>query len=449
MDSDSLRNELLTSQWYGISPGNISYTSGSVGIGTNNPVYTLDVNGTGRFAAGTLTVPTILGTTTVGINTTVSPGTTPLQVFWNSSKNTTGWALAVGDTLGYNNGNVNPNLFTVLYNALANGNGVVQQFGKGGVNSIFTSYQYNSGGTDKIGWTWYGVTAYTQLCMLSNGRVGIGTATPTYKLDVNGYVRCNSRAEGFLITLDGATWDNTRWWQDGASTYLDFGGMESGFKIRGNNDNSNPFGSQTYTEQLKIMPRTGTGSTFGTGGVAFAMAGCAIDRTWDNYPCISVFNVAGNSATLQGEFRVHGAAMSYASYPDASGADFSVNFRIDGATYFTSDKRAKSNITSITDALDIVMKLDGKRFQRINNNGDVQEHVSENSYKFGFIAQDLQAEKIDELYLHYPNEDDGTDNYNNSYSVDYASLVAVLVNAMKDQQAQINLLKSRLDAHGL
>jgi len=420
-----------------------------VGIGTITPLYTLDVNGTGRFAAGTLTVPTILGTTTVGINTTVSPGTTPLRVFWNSSTNTTGWALSIGDTTGYNNGNSSPNLFSILYNAVATGQGVVLQFGKNAGNSLFMSYQYNSGGTDKFGITWYGVTSYSQFCILANGVVGIGTVTPTYKLDVNGYVRCNSRTEGFLITLDGATWDNTRWWQDGGATYLDFGGMENGFRIRGNNDNSNPFGSQTYTEHLKVQARSGTGMSFGTGGVAFAMAGCSIDRVWDNYPCISVFNTAGNGATLQGEFRVHGAAMTYASYPDASGGDFSVNFRIDGGTYFTSDRRAKSNITSITDALDIVMKLDGKRFQRINSDGEVQDHVSENSYKFGFIAQELQAEKIDELYLHYPAEDDGTDNYNNSYSVDYSSLVAVLVNAMKEQQAQINLLKSRLDAHGL
>ena len=36
---------MLTSQWYGISPGNISYTGGNVGIGTNNPIYTFDVLG--------------------------------------------------------------------------------------------------------------------------------------------------------------------------------------------------------------------------------------------------------------------------------------------------------------------------------------------------------------------------------------------------------------------
>ena len=46
MDSETLRNELLTSQWYGFSPGNIVYTGGNVGIGTNNPVATLQVGGT-------------------------------------------------------------------------------------------------------------------------------------------------------------------------------------------------------------------------------------------------------------------------------------------------------------------------------------------------------------------------------------------------------------------
>jgi hypothetical protein len=45
MDAETLRNELLTSQWYGFSPGNISYTGGNVGIGTASPGYLLDVGG--------------------------------------------------------------------------------------------------------------------------------------------------------------------------------------------------------------------------------------------------------------------------------------------------------------------------------------------------------------------------------------------------------------------
>lgn len=276
--------------------------------------------------------------------------------------------------------------------------------------------------------------------------VGIGRTDPVYKLDVNGgYIRQNQRDYGFLITMDGATWDNSRWWMDGGSTYLDFGGMENGFKIRGNNDNSNPFGSQSYTEHIKIMPRTGTGNPY-TGGVVMSMGGFSFDRTWDNYPSISVFNVAGSGSTNQGEFRIHGAAMTYSSYPDTGGADFSVVTRCDGGYVSGSDKRSKINISSITDALEIIMKIDGKRFQKINSLGEVQEHLSQNSYKFGFIAQDLQESQIDELYTHYEKEDDGTDNYNNTYSVDYASFVAVLTNAIKQQQAVITDLQTRLTA---
>jgi len=202
--------------WAGLSlkTGSGSFVingSGNVGIGTTNPGYLLDVNGSSRISAGTLTVPTILGTTTVGINTTVSPGTTPLRVFWNSSTNTTGWCMSIGDTTGYNNGNSNPVLFTILYNAVATGNGVVQQFGKSGTNSLFWSYQYNSGGTDKMGFTWYGVSPYTQFCMLANGNVGIGTSTPAYKHHVYNadssysYYGPNSSWSSYLVTGAGTS----------------------------------------------------------------------------------------------------------------------------------------------------------------------------------------------------------------------------------------------------
>jgi hypothetical protein len=389
-----------------VSNGSIISLGGNIGIGSTSPVTNLDITKT-----------TTTGTPALEIRG--GGGGPRLQVYGRNA-DAQAWMGFGTDMAGgpYENSVFFPNA-------------------NSGTQGFLTLGSYNG-------------SAYSEkMRILVGGNIGIGKTNPGYLLDVNGYVRCNARDQGFLLGLDGAMWDNSRWWMDGGATYIDFGGMENGFRIRGNNDNSTSFPSQTYTEHLKIQARSGTGMTFGTGGVAFAMAGCSIDRVWDNYPCISVHNTAGNGATLQGEFRVHGAAMTYSSYPDASGGDFSVNFRIDGGTYFTSDRRAKSNITSITDALDIVMKLDGKRFQRINSDGEVQEHVSENSYKFGFIAQELQSEKIDELYLHYPAEDDGTNNYNNSFSVDYSSLVAVLVNAMKEQQAQINLLKKRLDARGL
>lgn len=68
MDAETVRNELLASQWYGFSPGNIAYTGGNVGIGTNSPGYLLDVNGAVRINANLLTIPRVSCTTGLNVN---------------------------------------------------------------------------------------------------------------------------------------------------------------------------------------------------------------------------------------------------------------------------------------------------------------------------------------------------------------------------------------------
>jgi hypothetical protein len=202
----------------------------------------------------------------------------------------------------------------------------------------------------------------------------------------------------------------------------------------------------TGTERMRIVCNSAASAGGTTGpGVFFSHAGFAIDRGWADYPSITICNtnIAGN--TNQGQLRVHGTNCSATSYPSTGGADFSINMQIDGSNYFTSDRRAKSNISSITDALELVMKLDGKRFQRINRDGEIQQHISENGYKYGFIAQDLAAAEMGEMYIHNVDEDDGTENFNNAYCVDYACMVAVLTNAIKQQQAMIVDLQTRID----
>ena len=206
------------------------------------------------------------------------------------------------------------------------------------------------------------------------------------------------------------------------------------------------------TELMKIVGGTGTiaGGTSGK-GVGFSHAGIFIDRTWSDNPSITVCNTSGTGSAVaqQTTLRIHGTNATFASYPASGGADFSVNVVADGTFTGGSDRRSKSNITSITKAVDLVSKMDGKRFQRINRNGDIQEHLSENGYKFGFLAQDLKQNGIEELYNYYPEADDGTENYNLAYAVDYGSVTAILVNAIKEQQLMIKSLQDRLAAAGL
>lgn len=62
------------------------------------------------------------------------------------------------------------------------------------------------------------------------GNIGIGTATPGTKLDVNGEIRSN----GALLTTNGAvaTWDFTRIYSDGTTSYYNAGDANNGIAFQ-------------------------------------------------------------------------------------------------------------------------------------------------------------------------------------------------------------------------
>jgi hypothetical protein len=103
------------------------------------------------------------------------------------------------------------------------------------------------------------------------------------------------------------------------------------------------------------------------------------------------------------------------------------NITATGDVTSTSDVRVKTDITPITGALNIVNKLEGKRFNKFNKPG------------IGFIAQELE-QYMPEL-VHTANDEVGTK------SVNYANMVALLVEAIKEQQVTINKLESKLNGN--
>ncbi len=203
------------------------------------------------------------------------------------------------------------------------------------------------------------------------------------------------------------------------------------------------------THAMKITGQANTASAGGgttRNGVLFTYQGLAIDRSWADYPSINVMNSTPYSSTTstQSELRIHGNNVSSASYPAANGSDFSCTVRADGGYVTGSDRRRKRNITTIDNALDTVKQLTGKRFQTVNRSEEVQEHVSKNGYKLGFIAQEVE-DIIPEAVQYHADEDDGTENWNSSYAMDYGSVVALLVNAIKEQDTTIQDLKTRIE----
>ena len=133
-----------SSQWIGTSGTSLFYGStGSVfvGIGTTNPQYTLDVNGTGRFVSGIST-----GTLTVTNN---------LNMYSSVFHNTYGSYLTNSTSNG------------LIYSSVVSGPNL---YGVGG-----GTLGYN-GNVSVISWN-------------SSGNVGINTTSQTYNLDVIGSMR--------------------------------------------------------------------------------------------------------------------------------------------------------------------------------------------------------------------------------------------------------------------
>jgi hypothetical protein len=90
----------------------------------------------------------------------------------------------------------------------------------------------------------------------------------------------------------------------------------------------------------------------------------------------------------------------------------------------TSDERLKSNIVPLTDALDIVKSLNGKAFTK------------DNKASIGLIAQQVQ-EVLPQVVI-TADDEIGT------MSVQYGNIVAVLIEAIKEQQLQIEELKAKV-----
>ena len=95
-----------------------------------------------------------------------------------------------------------------------------------------------------------------------------------------------------------------------------------------------------------------------------------------------------------------------------------------GAFYYSSDRNLKTNIQPISNALDKVQQLQGVTF----------DWKEDGSSSVGLIAQDVE-EVFPEL-VHTDAE--------GKKSVEYANLVAVLIEAVKEQQKEIDELKAQL-----
>ena len=96
-----------------------------------------------------------------------------------------------------------------------------------------------------------------------------------------------------------------------------------------------------------------------------------------------------------------------------------------GSTKYTSDKKLKKNIISLKDPLSKILSLRGVTFEW-------KDKTKGEETQYGFIAQEVE-EIIPELVT------SGETKYLN-----YTGIIPVLIEAIKDQQKQIDELRSKL-----
>lgn len=113
-----------------------------------------------------------------------------------------------------------------------------------------------------------------------------------------------------------------------------------------------------------------------------------------------------------------------------------------GTTYHFSDTRLKENLSIIEKPLEKLLQINGVKYDFIKQSNDTTGNEAERQKleemrknKFGFLAQDL--EKILPEAVLYDKEQD-------RYYIEYNTLIPVIVEAMKEQQAQIEGLKAEL-----
>lgn len=335
-----------------------------------------------------------------------------------------------------------------------------------------------------------------------HGSVGIGTTSPGYKLDVAGAIRSSS---GGFVFPDGTTQTTAAFSVGSSPTFTDVytnGWFRNNVSLTGLYNQTN--GNHIYSESGNYWTMTSAGSS--TGGLIFrdqhqstlrgyvyhdtsgfgllhSAGGWAVRvntgstelfgnvgiGTTSPQSQLSVggsgsssYAIYGYSASGSGSAGVHGynagGSGSYGVYGFTAGTS-GQGVRGEGYTgvygytvasagygiycysgsnangcggnrpwYNSSDEKFKENISTIDNALTKVMQLRGVGFNWKDDSAKKHQH--------GFVAQEAVT-VVPEVV--------GKD-MDGNYTMSYGSLVPLLVEAMKEQQIQIDALKAEIQA---
>ena len=387
--------------------------SAFVGIGTTNPTSNLQVSGNVSCAnaiiasgfpasivqgSNVFVFSNAIGGSNVLImnsNAQVGIGTAnPAGLFHAAGS---GWQSYIFESYGMTSFTGGP---SIILRALGSAPGWQSQC------TLQTVYSATSpGGTTNFTTATYPSGAYNNFNLYSSnvyiaGNVGIGTAaSPTYGLNVNGSIQSTGIYSSGQINA--------------------VAGLYSTGSIR------------TNYAQGTNAPDTGQAYFYNISNAASQDASCAVRLAGSAaryaYYSYDVLGVAGFSHGILGSNQ----NLVFRASWDMSTAtlftmDRSGNFTATASVSANSDRRIKTDLQVIPNALEKVKKISGYTFKRTD--ADLPRQA-------GVIAQEL-LEVLPEV-VH--KNDDGI------YSVSYGNIVALLIEALKEESAKREALEKRLN----
>jgi hypothetical protein len=243
-------------------------------------------------------------------------------------------------------------------------------------------------------------TAATERMRITNtGNVGIGTTNPGYKLTVDNDALNTNNPALYVKNPNSST----------AAVIAEFVGDSDSIQIKN-------IGTGDYAI-YNSQQSNGIALFDGNGGVEIRYNGATVLEADSN-----------GGVKVTGQLSATGDVVAY-----------------------SSDERLKENIKPIESAVDKIKQLKGVTFDWNEKSEELGFEPSTKTNDVGVIAQDVEAvfpQLVQLAPFDIGSDEDGkaTSKSGEDYkTVNYARLTAVLIEAVKEQQQQIDELKAKLD----